>query len=65
MKNSRFEVKMSDGIIRNVTIEDYDSDKMAEELNNTEKQMIAIGDIVVQRFSVVRIIPAELIEDEE
>lgn len=59
MESNRFEVKMNDGVLRDVTIEGYSAVELADELNNPDKNMIAIGDVVVQRYSVVRITPIE------
>lgn len=66
---NKFEIKMNDGTIKNVIIDNYDAKTIAEELNSTDKNMIAIGSgesaVVVQRFSVVRITPNEVVEKSE
>lgn len=67
MKNNRFEIKLNDGVIRNVIIDEYDPVQIAEDLNNPDKHMIAIGTgdgaVVVQRYSVVRIVPSDIEEE--
>lgn len=63
---NKFEIKMNDGTIKNVIIENYDAEEIANELNNPDKNMIAIGTgsgaVVVQRYSVIRITPIEYLE---
>lgn len=62
---NKFEVKLNDGVIKNVIIEDYDARKIADELNNPDHNMIALGNVVVQRYSVIRITPIDEIEEEK
>lgn len=67
MKNvTLVNVKMNDGtILENVEIEDYDASKIAEKLNDNSNNMVAIGEIVAQRYSIVRITPIDLDFDKE
>jgi len=58
------EITMNDRTIKNIEIENYDPVKLAEELNSPNKNMIALGDCVLQRYSIIRIIPVALLEEE-
>lgn len=58
------EITMNDRTIKNIEIENYDPVKLAEELNSPNKNMIALGDCVLQRYSIIRIIPMSLLEEE-
>lgn len=58
------EITMNDRTIKNIEIEDYDPVKLAEELNSPNKNMIALGNCVLQRYSIIRIIPVALLEEE-
>lgn len=60
---TKVEIKLNDGVIRNVNIDNYNAHAIAEDLNNPDKHMMAIGDVVVQRYSVVRIVPIDLNEE--
>lgn len=42
-----------------VFIENYSAVELAEQLNDSSKNMIALGDNVVQRFAVTSIIPVK------
>ncbi|MBM7598106.1 hypothetical protein JOC34_000463 [Virgibacillus halotolerans] len=63
------EVKMNDGIIKNLTIDNYDAEEIAERLNDSKHNMIALGSgsraVVVQRYSIVRITPVELKDEDQ
>lgn len=58
------EITMNDRTIKNIEIENYDPVQLAEELNSSNKNMIALGDCVLQRYSIIRIIPVSLLEEE-
>lgn len=58
------EITMNDRTIKNIEIENYDPVQLAEELNSPNKNMIALGDCVLQRYSIIRIIPVSLLEEE-
>lgn len=51
------DIVLVDQIIKSVAVENYDHKKMRRELDNSKKRMIAIGDTVVQRYSVIKIVP--------
>lgn len=59
------DVKMNDGWIERVAVENYDAKVLEEELNDSSKNMVAIGNIVAQRYSVIRITPTDLNSNEE
>ncbi|MCG7314153.1 hypothetical protein MHL30_13370 [Priestia flexa] len=51
------QVKMINGLNFETIIEEYDAQILAETLNNQEYSMVIIGDVIAQRYSVVRVIP--------
>lgn len=51
------EVKTNDGQMFNVTIPDYNAEGMAAKLNDRTNTMIAMGDVVVNRQTIMRISP--------
>lgn len=63
------EIKMNDGTRFLLDIEDYNAEDIAEKLNNSDSNMVALGSgedaIVVQRYSVVRVSPVKAEEKEE
>lgn len=62
--DNKYEIKMNDGVSIIVVIEGYSAEVIANELNDTEKNMLAIGNVVVQRYSVSRITPyIEIVEE--
>ncbi|AKA61472.1 hypothetical protein CPT_Stahl44 [Bacillus phage Stahl] len=50
-------VYLNDGTNFEVRIEDYDPMAIAEQLNDATKSMIVFGYYVVQRYSVVKVMP--------
>lgn len=62
--DNKYEIKMNDGVSIIVVIEGYNAEVLANELNDIEKNMLAIGNVVVQRYSVLRITPyIEIVEE--
>lgn len=59
------EITMNDRTIKNIEIENYDPVQLAEELNSPNKNMIALGDCVLQRYSIIRIVPVELLDEKD
>lgn len=59
------EITMNDRTIKNIEIENYDPVQLAEELNSPNKNMIALGDCVLQRYSIIRIVPVELLNEKD
>lgn len=59
------EVTMNDRTIKNIEIENYDPVQLAEELNSSNKNMIALGNCVLQRYSIIRIIPVESLNEKD
>lgn len=59
------EITMNDRTIKNIEIENYDPVQLAEELNTPNKNMIALGDCVLQRYSIIRIVPVELLDEKD
>lgn len=57
-------IKMNDGQTFLVDIENYDPAALTEELNGN-KTFINIGDLIVQRYSVVHVTPTKEDETEE
>lgn len=53
----KIEVKMNDGLTFIATVDNYSASQLVEDLNDNAKQMIAIGDVIVQRYSVSWIKP--------
>jgi len=54
---TKLEILLDDGKRVLVEVEDYDANKLAISINKTGENMIAIGDCVLQKFSIVRIVP--------
>lgn len=50
------QVKMINGLNFETIIEGYDAQILAETLNNQEYSMVIIGDVIAQRYSVVRVV---------
>ena len=50
-------VYLNDGTNFEVRIENYDPIAVAEQLNDATKSMIVFGYYVVQRYSVVKVMP--------
>lgn len=59
------EITMNDRTIKNIEIENYDPVQLAEQLNSPNKNMIALGDCVLQRYSIIRIVPVELLDEKD
>jgi len=51
------EIKMNDGTTVETFIEDYNAQTLMNLLNNSSENMIALGDVILQRFSITRIMP--------
>lgn len=51
------QVKMINGLSFETSIEEYDAQVLTETLNNQEYSMVIIGDVIAQRYSVVRVVP--------
>jgi len=49
------QVKVINGLYFETIIEDYDAQNLAETLNNTDYAMVMIGDVIAQRYSVIRV----------
>lgn len=60
----KFEIQVDGDSLTNVEIEGFDANKLAEDLNDTKRNMIAIGELVVQRHEVTRVVPMSNLEDE-
>lgn len=58
-------VTMNDRTKISAEVENYDPKALAAELNDNSKNYVDIGDIVVQRYSVTRIVPSDKKELEE
>lgn len=61
----KLKVRLDDGEDLLTEVEEFDAKKIADELNSTGKNMYAIGDLVVQRFSVIRVTKAKEEDTEE
>ncbi len=61
---SLIRIKMNDGQTFSADIESYDAATLTEELNGN-KTFINIGDLIVQRYSVVHVTPIKEDETEE
>ena len=64
MNKTLVEITMNDRTIKNIEIENYDPAALAEELNSSDKNMMALGDCVLQRYSIIRIVPVGLLDNE-
>ncbi|MBN8253857.1 hypothetical protein [Priestia flexa] len=51
------QVKMINGLNFETIIEDYAAQVLTEKLNNTEYAMVIIGEVIAQRYSVIRVMP--------
>lgn len=58
-------IKSNDGTIRDVEIENYDPEEITKQLNDSSSNYVNIGDVILQRYSVIRINPVDYEEDEE
>ena len=54
---TKLEILLDDGKKILVEVEDYDAKTLAVTINKTGENMIAIGDCVLQKFSIVRVVP--------
>lgn len=54
---TKLEILLDDGKKILVEVEDYDAKTLAVAINKTGENMIAIGDCVLQKFSIVRVVP--------
>jgi len=66
---AKITVKMNDGTTQIVEVADYDAQEIADMLNDNQNNMCAIGTgasaVVVQRYSVVRVTPVDLVDDSD
>lgn len=61
---TELQIRLNDGTKFYVEVENYDAEEMAERINDETKNMIVIGSAVVQRYSIVRVIPRDEIEEQ-
>lgn len=53
------QIKMNDGETFEVTIENYSAEALAEKINDRASNVIAIGNMVIQKHAVIRIMPVQ------
>lgn len=60
-KKTKVSVRLHDGGEYVTEIENFDAAKIAEELNNSSRTsgVVALGDMVVQRTNIARIVPVQ------
>ena len=60
-KKTKVSVRLHDGGEYVTEIENFDAKALAEELNNSSRTngAVAIGDMVVQRTNIARIVPVQ------
>jgi hypothetical protein len=56
-KKTQVSIRLNDNTEVKTEIADFDSKKIAEILNDDSSNMIALGDVVLHRSTVVRVIP--------
>lgn len=54
---SKVTILLDDGKKIKVEVEEYDAHRLATSINKSGDNMIAIGDCVLQKYSIVRIVP--------
>lgn len=56
-------IKTTDGDIGNISVKDYDAEQLTEELNDNSKNYVDIGNTIIRRNSVIRIVPVDTEDD--
>lgn len=56
-KKMKVAVKLHDGTQFETEVENFDAKSIASELNNDSNSLTAIGDVVVHRSNIARIVP--------
>ncbi|HEX5519570.1 MAG TPA: hypothetical protein VFX18_03935 [Candidatus Nitrosocosmicus sp.] len=62
---TKLEIRFNDQTSINVEVEDYNPLELVETLNDQRKQMIVLGDVILQKYSIIRISPVKELNDAE
>lgn len=59
------EISLNDNSKITVEVDEYNPQDLAEKLNDNQKNVIVIGDAILQRYSIIRIMPVKGVADGE
>lgn len=62
---TQLQIKLQDGTTFNVEVKSYKAEELEERINDAERAMVSIGNAIIQKYTILSIMPLDMISAEE